>query len=169
MAAVAMLLGKDYEETFSLLHEPGKDSKDSKHGWRTNIPGATAIKLLKRVGIKSHYTTLRKFNTLRRHYNGRHVLIIIRWSFSPNMCHTIVFDGDDVKFIDPSYADEPNRFTLRNLEAQLDSVIVIDKLPKETTNELPRSDSADRAARGEDGLGQDSVHSNGQAPVLSSP
>ena len=51
---------------------------------------------------------------------------MIRWNFSPELCHTIVYDGDDHKFLDPSYGEE-DRVDIRS-KAWSDNSILLSGL-----------------------------------------
>ncbi len=145
VAAVAMLLGKDYEETFGLLH-PGKDpAVEIDHGFLDTDVLRAAFMALERAGIKGRPAKFKRFKTYAK--RDQHALLIIRWNFSPELCHTIVYDGDDHKFLDPSYGEEVRGYSLKSLERQLDSAIWIDSIPTETQRDLPGTDSADRRAR----------------------
>lgn len=144
VAAVAMLLGKDYEETFRLLH-PGKDpTVEQTHGFINMSVTDAAFEALSRAGIKGHPAKFKRFKTYAK--RDQHALLIIRWDFSPDLCHTIVYDGDDHKFLDPSYGEEVRGYSLKSLERQLDSAIWIDSIPTETQRDLPATDSADSGA-----------------------
>jgi hypothetical protein len=164
VAAVAMLLGKTYEDTFRLLH-PGKDpAVETQHGFLDMSVTNAAFQCLDRVGIKGRPSKLKRFASYRK--RNQHALLIIRWSFSPDLCHTIVYDGDEHKFIDPSYGEEVRKYALKNLEQQLDSAILIDSIPTENRHDLPRSNPADSGEIREGGVRQDSGNPNGQTPVL---
>jgi hypothetical protein len=130
IAAVATLLGKTYRETYAILH-PGKNpSLESNHGFLDMSMQHAAFEALKRVGIKAHLSKVKRFETYTRH--SENALLIIRWKFEPHLCHTIVYDGEARKFIDPSFGMAvQNKWTIKNLESQLDFGIIIDQIPKE--------------------------------------
>jgi hypothetical protein len=70
--------------------------------------------------------------------------MIIRWEFSPNLCHCILFDAEAKSFIDPSGAHiVESEYMLKRLQKQLDVAIIIEKIPRlKTTNDIPRTDDA---------------------------
>lgn len=140
IACVAMLLGKTYDEAFNLLH-PGKDPiAISSHGWRANSMEEKAHELLRKLGFKTHTGKYRKFNSYRERMK-KNAIMIVRWSFAPSMCHCILFDAEAKSFIDPSggYIIS-SEYELRRLQRQLDTPIVIDKIPSpETLRDFYRS------------------------------
>jgi hypothetical protein len=131
VAAIATLLGKTYRETFEILH-PGQDpALQYDHGFLDVSVQNAAFTALQRAGIKGHLTNRKKFKTYAK--RSQHALLIIRWKFQPyTLCHTIVYDGDEHKFIDPSWGRAVrDNYTLASLEEQLEFGIVIDEIPKE--------------------------------------
>lgn len=130
IAAIASLLGKTYNDVFSMFY-PGQDQWTTyEHGFRDLSMETAALTALSKVGIKARLSKLKKFRSYAK--KSKHALLIIRWSFAPDLCHTIVYDGDTHKFIDPSYGDAIRAdYKLKSLEEQLDFGIIIDQLPKE--------------------------------------
>lgn len=130
IAAIASLLGKTYNEVFSIFH-PGKDQWTTyEHGFSNFSMETAALAALSRVGIKARVSKLKKFRSYAK--KSKHALLIVRWTFAPDLCHTIVYDGDVHKFIDPSYGEIIRTdHKLKTLEEQLDFGIIIEQLPKE--------------------------------------
>lgn len=137
IAAIASLLGKTYNDVFSMFY-PGKDQWSMyDHGFKDHSMERTAMEALSRVDIKARISTLKKFRSYAK--KSKHALLIIRWKFAPDLCHTIVYDGDDHKFIDPTFGFRiESQAKLKRLEEQLDFGIIIEELPKEQ-NESQRS------------------------------
>lgn len=152
IAAVATILGKSYEEAYKLCH-PGKDPLvEWEHGFRDTSMTRAAFQVLERVGIKGHISTYKRFSTYKK--RDKHALLIIRWSWAPDMCHTIVYDGEAHTFYDPSHGGEVlGKWTLKDLEKQLDSAIFVDEVPPihevktEAPSDLHRSAATHRRAR----------------------
>lgn len=166
IAGVATLLGASYKEAFALLH-PGKDPLvELTHGFRDISMLNAAFQALSRVGITGRPSKYKRFASFRR--GNKHAILIIRWEYDPTNCHTIVYDGDEHKFYDPSHGGEvTSKYALKSYERQLDCAIIIKDIPKmEFQRDLPRSDSPDTGASGEGGLGQDSSDSDEQAPLF---
>lgn len=140
IACVAMLLGKTYDEAFSLMH-PGKDQKVmSSHGWSADSMEEKAHELLRKLGFKTHTGKYRKFKSYRERMH-KHAILIVRWDYDNTMCHCILFDAEAKQFIDPSggYVITSDA-EIRKLQRQLDTPIVIDKRPSpELLRELHRS------------------------------
>lgn len=132
IAAIATLLGKSYHETFMLLH-PGKNPLlEDKHGFLDMSVERAAFGALKLAGIKAHRSSLKRFRSFTRH--SKHALLIIRWSFAPDLCHTIIYDGGEHRFIDPTwggYIQTDTDWEIKRLANQFDFGIIIDQLPKE--------------------------------------
>lgn len=129
IAAIASLLGKTYNDVFSIFY-PGQDQWATyNHGFSDLSMERAAFTALSRVGIKARLSKLKKFRSYAKKSN--HALLIIRWSFAPDLCHTIVYDGDTHKFIDPSYGGTIQTNRLKSLENQLDFGIIIQQLPKD--------------------------------------
>lgn len=167
IACVAMLLGKTYEEAFSLLHPGKKMTEMYSHGWRDDSMENKAHELLRGLGFKTHTGKYRKFKSYRERMQ-KNAIMIIRWDFDPTMCHCILFDGDAKNFIEPSGGYiVTSDYTLKSLQRQLDTPIIIDKIPTpETLRDLHRSALADRPARREDSVGQDTRNPDRQVPIL---
>ena len=129
IACVAMLLGKNYSETFSLFY-PGKDSRYVySHGFSEMSVEEAAHRLLGGLGFKTRTSKYRKFRTYQTRVS-KHTIMIIRWKFDPTMCHCVMFDGDTKSFIEPEggYIITDRR-TLKRLESQLDCAIRIEEIP----------------------------------------
>src|SRR5271157_3512261 len=113
VAGIATLLGVPYKAAYALLH-PGKDpAMEYMHGFSDVSMLNAAFKALDRAGIKGRPSKFKKFATYRK--RDQHALLIIRWEWSPTMCHTIVYDGDEHKFYDPSYGEVTSKYSLRSL------------------------------------------------------
>lgn len=99
-----------------------------------------AHELLRKLGFKTHTGKYRKFKSYRERMK-KNAIMIVRWSFAPSMCHCILFDADAKSFIDPSGGYTiTSEYDLRRLQKQLDTPIVIDKIPSpETLRDLYRS------------------------------
>lgn len=110
------------------------------HGWKDPSMENTAHRLLRGLGFQTHTGKYKKFRTYLERSN-KHSIMIIRWRFSPDMCHCIMFDAEAKHFIDPSggYIVEGER-ELRRLQRQLECSIVIDQIPNlETKLDFRRS------------------------------
>lgn len=143
IACVAMLLGKTYDEAFQLLHPGKKPDETYEHGFRDMSMEATAHKLLQKLGFRSRTSKYRKFRTFQNRVN-KNTIMIIRWAFSPTLCHCIMFDAERKAFIDPSggYIVE-GEYMLKRFQRQLDTAIIIEQIPQlKTTNDIPRTDDA---------------------------
>lgn len=129
VAGVAMLLGVPYRAAFAILH-PGKDpEKEYAHGIMGTNMLDTAFSALDRAGIKGRTSKYKRLASFRR--GNKHAILIIRWEFDPTNCHTIIYDGDEHKFYDPSHGGEITRKNaLKNFERQLDCAIVIKNIPQ---------------------------------------
>jgi hypothetical protein len=129
IACTAMLLGKTYREAFKLLR-PGEDPDVTySHGWREMSMEDTAHRLLRGLGFKTHTGKYKKFQTYKKRVD-KHAIMIIRWDYAPDMCHCIMFDGEDKNFIEPSHGGIiKSKYSLRNLQRQLLCPIVIDEVP----------------------------------------
>jgi hypothetical protein len=162
-----MLLGKSYEEAFNLLHPGKKMSETYSHGWSALSMEDKTHELLRGLGFKTHSGKYRKFKSYQDRVK-KNAIMIIRWDFDPTMCHCILFDADAKQFIEPSGGYvilSPN--TLKSLQRQLDTPIIIDRIPtSETLRDLHRSAPTDRLTQREDHVGQDTRNQNGQVPIL---
>jgi hypothetical protein len=123
-ACVSILTGQSYNEVLKLLKPKANYLC---HGFRSRSPSKTAMRLLKKAGIKAHTSKLKRFASFKR--QGKHALFIIRWKESPNQCHTMVYDHESNRFLDPYFGDELTARQLKNLERQLDTSIIVDTLP----------------------------------------
>lgn len=129
IACVAMVLKTDYRGAFGLLH-PGKDMDLMySHGFSDVDMEGVAHKLLRGLGFKTHTGKYRQFKSYKERVK-KNTIMIIRWKYSPTMCHCVLFDHEAKRFIDPSggYIVD-SEYELRNLQRQLAYPIVIDKIP----------------------------------------
>ena len=143
IACVAMLLGKNYNEAFRLLH-PNKDvDLMYSHGFRDMSMESKAHQLLQKLGFKTRTSKYRKFKSFQTRGN-KHAIMIIRWSFDPTMCHCILFDADAKAFIDPGGGYiVTSKYMLKRLQEQLECAIVIEQSPQiESTNDIHRDDDS---------------------------
>lgn len=166
IAGVAMLLGVPYKAAFAILH-PGKDpAKESDHGFRGTNMLDEAFKALNRAGITGRPSRYKKLASFRR--GDKHAILIIRWEYDIYNCHTIVYDGDEHRFYDPSHGGEiTNKHTLKAYQRQLDCAIIIKSFPKmEGRHDLSGSDPANAGAGGASPLGQGSGDSDDQTPLF---
>lgn len=127
IAALAMLIGKTYEETFKLVF-PDRDMSTSDHAVRTSDEdnhdiGVAATKVLEKLGLKSKKSTYKKVKSLPR-YARKNVLIIVRWS-GGSMCHAVIFDAETKKFLDPSGPVE--RHDITSYQRNLDSMYYVEQ------------------------------------------
>ena len=125
IACVSMLTGQGYYQTLVMLKPK---SNYLCHGFKTRSISKTVLRLLKRAGIKAHVSSAKKFNSFKKINN--HALFIIRWKEEPDQCHTIVYDFESKKFLDPHFGDKLTARQLKTLERQLDTAIIVDKLPE---------------------------------------
>jgi hypothetical protein len=136
VAGLAILLGKTYAEAFKLVH-PRKSYLDWCHGIEAVSMQEAALSTLQRLGVKAHVSRLRRFDSLRK--SKKNMILIIRWEVQPTRCHTVVYDAESRKILDP----DPWPAPVKELERQLDCVIVVDEIavpihgsPESKTNEL---------------------------------
>lgn len=127
ISCVAMLTGKSYYEALDILKPKANYLC---HGFKTHSTSKTALRLLKKVGIKAHISNLKKFSSFKK--KDKHALFIIRWKEEPDQCHAIVFDHETKRFHDPYFGAALTPRQLKNLERQLDTAIVVDTLPAAT-------------------------------------
>lgn len=137
LAAIATLMGKTYDQVFSIFY-PGQDQFSVyDHGFKEMSVENAAFNALSKVGIKAHRSNLKRFSSYAK--RKQHALLIVRWSFQPSLCHTIVYDGEDHNFIDPSFGSIiRSQSKIQQLQDQLDVGIIIDQIPEEK-NETQRS------------------------------
>jgi len=124
VAALAMILGKTYEDTFKTLF-PDMDIQSGDHALRaedSNI-GACAVQAMQKLGVKTKVATYRRLKSLLK-YARKDVLIIVRWG-GGSMCHAVVFDAETKKFLDPSGPVE--RHDLTSYQRNLDSMYYIEQ------------------------------------------
>lgn len=128
IACVAMLTGRTYEQAFSLLR-PGEDPKASySHGWQEMSMEGAIHRLLGGLGIRSRTSKYRKFRTFRERVN-KNAIMLIRWRWDPTMCHCVLFDGEEKRFIDPGGGYTPTERMLKDLQSQLECAIIIEEIP----------------------------------------
>ena len=128
IACVAMLTGRTYEQAFSLLR-PGQDPKTTyTHGWEEMSMEQTVHRLLGGLGFRSRTSKYRKFRTFKERVN-KNAIMIIRWRWSPTLCHCVLFDAEKKQFIDPSGGYTPSERALKDLQEQLDCAIIIEDIP----------------------------------------
>jgi hypothetical protein len=162
IASVAMLLNKSYAEAFALLH-PGMDMDQSyEHGFRELASmEEIAHKHLQRLGFRTRTCKYRRFSSYRNRVQ-KNAILIIRWTYSPTLCHCIVFDAELKKFFDPNEGTyvESNH-SIKRLQRQLDCGIVIEHTPViEAPHDLHRSPPDNTGAWGEGLVGQNLLHPN---------
>lgn len=126
IAALAMLIGKTYEETYKLVY-PDRDPTNSEHGlWsepQDNYDiGAAAVRVLNKLGFKSKKATYKKIKSLQK-YARKNALLIVRWG-GGTMCHAVVFDAETKKFLDPSGPVE--RYDMTSYQRNLDSMYYVE-------------------------------------------
>lgn len=126
IAALAMILGKTYEDTFKLVF-PDRDITNGDHALRCEGTdrdiGARAAQALEKLGVKTKKSTYRKVKSLIR-YARKNVLIIVRWHGGP-LCHAVVFDAETKRFLDPSGPVEP--YDIKTYQRNLDSMYYIEQ------------------------------------------
>jgi hypothetical protein len=120
VAAIAMLLGKTYEQAFKLLH-PGKSVDDADHGFNTNFIAQTLTELLEKHGYKVKQSTYKRVKSLPR-YSKKNALLIVRWG-GGMFCHCVAFDAETKQFMDPSGMGS---HTLRTYQRNLDSMYYVE-------------------------------------------
>lgn len=85
-------------------------------------------RLLGGLGFRSRTSKYRKFRTFKERVN-KNAIMIIRWRWSPTMCHCVLFDAEEKRFIDPSGGYTPSERALKDLQEQLDCAIIIEDIP----------------------------------------
>lgn len=88
----------------------------------------TVHRLLGGLGIRSRTSKYRKFRTFRERVN-KNAIMIIRWRWSPTMCHCVLYDAEQRRFIDPSGGYSPSERVLKDLQEQLECAIIIEYIP----------------------------------------
>jgi hypothetical protein len=126
IACAAMLLRLPYREIFDKIH-PGIPFDKWGGGINTRSVMDEARSTLESLNIQVTPGRARRFKSIQQH-SKRHAVIIIRWRWQPWICHTILFDAEARKFIDP-LSKLYNRWTLQELEDQLEGVLYVDKIP----------------------------------------
>jgi len=122
-ACVSMMLNKSYYDVLDILKPKANYMS---HGFKTRSMSKTALRLLKKVGIKAHISNHKKFSSFQKH--NKHAIFIIRWKFEPEQCHTIVYDHETKRFLDPHFGDKLTSRQLKSLERQLDTAIIVDMI-----------------------------------------
>jgi hypothetical protein len=126
IAALAMILGKTYEEAFKLLF-PDRNYHEGDHALRAETAGedigALAARALEKLGCKVKKSTYRQVRSLIR-YARKDTLIILRWG-GGSMCHAVIFDAETKKFLDPSGPIEPG--DLKRYQRNLDSMYYVEQ------------------------------------------
>lgn len=134
IACMAMLTGKTYKETFSLLFPNQHPDNYLFDGIVTYDVVKTATEMLQKLGCKAKKSKYKHVRSIVK--KGRtHALLIIRWkdgagygNKDPWMCHCIVFDFETKKVLDPgNHSDVP--VNLKLYAKQLDTALYVD-LPK---------------------------------------
>lgn len=126
VAALAMILGKTYEDTFKLLF-PDRDIQNGDHALRAEDQdiGACAARAMEKLGVKTKKSTYRKVMSLLK-YSQKNVLIIVRWHGGP-MCHAVVYDAQTKRFLDPSDPGGPSsQHDLKVYQRNLDSMYYVE-------------------------------------------
>lgn len=88
----------------------------------------TIHRLLGGLGIRSRTSKYRKFRTFKQRVT-KNAIMVIRWRFSPTMCHCVLYDAEEKRFIDPSGGYSPSERGLLDLQSQLDCAIIIEDIP----------------------------------------
>ncbi len=126
IAAVAMILGKTYEETFTLLF-PDRDYSSGEHALRCEGSdrdvGSLAARALEKLGYRTKKSTYKQVKSLLK-YARKHTLIILRWG-GGSMCHAVIFDAETKRFLDPSGPLEPG--DMRRYQRNLDSMYYVEQ------------------------------------------
>jgi hypothetical protein len=123
IAALAMLLGKTYEEALKLVHPNARVTDCSIEDFRSNFIGDAASEVLTKQGCKVKKVSYKKLKSLLK-YAKKNVLLIIRWG-GGYICHAVVFDVETKKFLDPS-SGELLPHNLRSYQRQIDSMYYVD-------------------------------------------
>ena len=112
VAAVATLLGVSYRTAFVRLY--GKWSE-----YFCGVPQGTQLDpLLDKVGLKHRRVQVRRFERLKKNS-----LVVIEWH--SGLCHTLVWDAEDNKVIDPFYASPLDLVSYQSLSARVTHVYEI--------------------------------------------
>jgi len=113
-AGIATLLGISYSEAFRRIHPLDYISLL----WDAPMLRADSIgQVLSALGIKYRISNARRVKSLRHN-----ALLIIRWSSDPRYSHTLVWDAERKKLLDPG----GNGLSFREVEAQLYRVLYIE-------------------------------------------
>ncbi len=101
IAALAMLLGKTYDETFKLVH-PTRNPTTDDHVYECKSKNISkeVIKALGKLSLDSKKLNYKRIKSIVK-YARKNVLLIIRWG-GGSACHCIVFDVETKRFLDPS-------------------------------------------------------------------
>lgn len=121
IAAVAMLLGRSYEEALKLIH-PHKSMTDWDVGMHSFFlaEAGLAKEYLNKLGIKVTPSKERRLRRLRRD-----AILIIRWSIEPTRLHAIIYLAKERRFLDSAYRTP---LKLESYQEQLDAVMLIDSI-----------------------------------------
>lgn len=114
VAAVASLNDITYREAFNLIH-PGSFMTPYNGG----LPLSEAPKVLKKLGWKLKKIPIKYLSSLKKD-----AIIFLTWKDEPEMSHTILYDAESKKIIDPVYTPH---LRMRTYERHLNSVYYIEK------------------------------------------
>jgi hypothetical protein len=130
VAAVAMLLGRSYEEALKLIH-PHKSMDDYDVGMHSFVlsEAGLAQEYLRKLGIKVTPSRERYLRRLRRD-----AILIIRWACEPTRLHAIIYIANEQRFLDSAYS---RPLKLETYQKQLDAVMLIDSITPPPRVELP--------------------------------
>lgn len=120
VACIAMVTGTSYEQAFKLLF-PKRRFENEYHGIRRMNPTAPAnVAYLKMsaLGLQPKRTNRVSFDKL-----NRTAIWIIRWSWSPELMHAVVWDHQTKTILDPAYSLP---LPIKEYEKQRDSVYYVE-------------------------------------------
>lgn len=130
IAALAMLIGKTYDETYKLVF-PDADPLTSEHAIKSeehdghNI-GAAASRVMEKFGVKTKRSTYKQIKSLLK-YAKKNTLIILRWGGpSGSMCHALVYDAETKQILDPSGPGDRTR-SINWYQRNLDSMYYVEE------------------------------------------
>ena len=121
VACVAMLLGVSYLEAFKLVH-PTRYVDEYGYGFagvEGMDPVADAFKILERLNLNPRLANVKDMKYLRRT-----ALVIIRWKYSPELMHAVVFNPVAKKILDPAYETASH---MKRYADQMEAAIYISK------------------------------------------
>jgi hypothetical protein len=123
IACVAILTGKSYYEAFQMLH-PGKNIERFRdHNIIHESVEQGAIENLQKIGIQARPSRLRRLKSLVRH-GKKPAMLIMRWKDADPGCHSVIFDPETKKILDPAFFI-PLKF--RTYERHLVGLLYIDQ------------------------------------------